>query len=160
MKHFNLVIAAAFAVAAGLQAHADGEGPKMVLNASNGTKTEVLVKSISNISFSGSNMRFTTDQGPMQFDVLKLDNITFDLEANAGETINRVFDDGVSITVCGCAIDVTSGNSDSVKVSVYNISGVCVMQGEGVGNVSLDLNSLTQGIYIVRANNKTVKFIR
>ncbi len=162
MRHFYFVIAVAFAVASGMQANADSAGPKMVLRSTNGKTTEIAVKSIGSISFTGNSMNFTSaDNMPMeQIDVLTLENITFDLEGNSGEAINRVFDDGISITVNGCAISVTSGNSDPLKVAVYSIGGVCVMQGEGVGKVSLDLNSLASGVYVIRANNKTVKYIR
>ena len=42
----------------------------------------------------------------------------------------------------------------------FDIRGYNVAAADGAGFVTLDLNSLANGIYIVKANDKTIKFIR
>ena len=156
MKYISIVIAAVLAT--GVLAYADAPGHKMVLNGSDGSKTEIPVSSIKSITFGGTKMYMITD-GPQEFDVLKLDNIKFDM-ASAGESINRVFDDGVEVSINGGVIEVKSAAGDAINVAVYNLSGVCVMHTAGTGNSSVDMNPLAKGIYVVKANNKTIKYIR
>ena len=49
------------------------------------------------------------------------------------------------------------GVDETALLSVFNLSGKCVMQEKGT---ELDVTSLHQGTYILRINNQYVKFIK
>nr|WP_290376584.1 T9SS type A sorting domain-containing protein [Duncaniella muris] len=47
-----------------------------------------------------------------------------------------------------------------LSVAVYNLKGVAVARHTGFENISIDFNPMAPGIYIVKANGKTIKFTR
>jgi hypothetical protein len=49
------------------------------------------------------------------------------------------------------------GVDEKASLSVYSLSGQCVLQDEGT---EIDVTSLNQGTYILRINNQYVKFIK
>ena len=49
------------------------------------------------------------------------------------------------------------GVDDTASLSVYSLSGKCVLQETGT---EIDVTSLQQGTYILRVNNQYVKFIK
>ena len=49
------------------------------------------------------------------------------------------------------------GVDDTASLSVYSLSGKCLMQEKGI---EIDVTSLHQGTYILRINNNYVKFIK
>ncbi|MDE5553970.1 MAG: T9SS type A sorting domain-containing protein, partial [Muribaculaceae bacterium] len=44
--------------------------------------------------------------------------------------------------------------------SVWNMSGVQVADGNGNQLVTVDLSAMSPDVYIIKANNKTLKFIK
>ena len=49
------------------------------------------------------------------------------------------------------------GVDENALLTVFNLSGQCVMQEKGV---EIDVTSLYQGTYILRINNQYIKFIK
>ncbi len=49
------------------------------------------------------------------------------------------------------------GVDEAASLSVFNLSGLCVLQDKGT---EIDVTSLSQGTYILRINNQYVKFIK
>ncbi len=68
-----------------------------------------------------------------------------------GEVSLFVFPNPVSNTLNIQGVD------ESASLSVYNLSGQCVLQDKGT---EIDVISLNQGTYILRINNQYVKFIK
>ncbi|MDQ1266876.1 MAG: hypothetical protein QG635_2029 [Bacteroidota bacterium] len=51
-----------------------------------------------------------------------------------------------------------SGIESSEIVSIYSIEGIKVL--EGTNNERIDVSSLSKGIYIIKVQNKYMKFIK
>lgn len=68
-----------------------------------------------------------------------------------GEVSVYIYPNPVSNVLNICGVD------DSAVLSVFNLSGKCVMQEKGT---EIDVTSLLQGTYILRVNNQYVKFIK
>ena len=68
-----------------------------------------------------------------------------------GEVLVYVYPNPVSSTLNIQGVD------DTVSLSVFNLSGKCVLQETGT---EIDVTSLHQGTYILRINNNYVKFIK
>ena len=68
-----------------------------------------------------------------------------------GEVAVYVYPNPVSSTLNIQGVDETA------SLSVYSLSGKCVMQERGT---EIDVTSINQGTYILRINNQYVKFIK
>lgn len=68
-----------------------------------------------------------------------------------GEVLVYVYPNPVSSTLNIQGVD------DTASLSVFNLSGKCVLQETGT---EIDVTSLHQGTYILRINNNYVKFIK
>ena len=158
MKQLTTLIVAAAVAATTFQVHADGEN-KMVIETPDGA-TSVAVKDIKKITFDGMTMTLNTADGDTQMDLHQVSRIHFDLEALSTDVITKDFDDGVTITAnCG-VVTVSSATDRPIAVSVYSLGGQAVASASGVNTVSIDLNTLPKGVYIVSAAGKNVKFTR
>lgn len=134
---------------------------KLVVSANGGNSASVSLADISQITFVGDNMTITTLNGEDSvFKLADIESITFDLVTSSTDKITADLDNDLTIAVDGGIMSVTSTSDSPVNVAVYSINGTLVTLSNGHGNVSVDFNPMPAGIYIVKANNKTIKFIR
>lgn len=150
----------AFAAAAVAAGAVDGLAEqKVVITALDGNVSKINIADISRITFDGAEMTVATANGNSVFNVADVDNIAFDLSTSAAEEISTRLDD-IDIKVSGGVLTVAGPQGKLLKVSVYDLKGVAVGQSVGTETVSVDFNTMPAGIYIVRANDKTIKIIR
>lgn len=154
MKHHYLALATVLLAATGVQADAKGT---MTVNGS-GAGAAIPVSSISRITFDDHTMNVATaDGGSQAFDVNALSNITFDLSATGGvEKVTANLDD-LTVEALNGLLTFTAISGGSIDVKVYTTAGALTMAAAGEGSVSVDLTTLAKGVYLVRANNKTLK---
>lgn len=158
MKQFNYLLSIAGMALFALNANADGEAI-MKLNES-GKSTDYSISSISKITFEGNTMKIATADGVKTADVLSIENITFSMKTSATDNIVKDFEDGISISSRGGIIEASAKSDMEIRIDVFSSAGTHMMQVHGKGNASVDLNTLPSGIYIVKVNDKTIKFIR
>ena len=158
MKQHSFLLCIAGVAVSALNVNADSE---MTMKLNEGEKsTEYSISSISKITFEGNTMNIATSDGVKTADVLALENITFSMKTSATDNIVKDFEDGISISSRNGVIEVSAKSDVDIKIDIFSIGGNHIMQVNGKGNASADLTQLPAGIYIVKANNKTIKFIR
>lgn len=158
MKAFcNLFLASVAVTCLAFPAGADN----LVITGSNGVQTKVAITDISRITFDGDNMKIlTTSNGEQVFAIGDFNNMKFDVVSSSIDDITADLGDDISIVSSGGVMTICSAAGASVNVVVFSINGSLVMMQSGVGSVSVDFNTVTPGVYIIKANNKTIKFIR
>lgn len=131
---------------------------RLVVAAPDGTISGVSLSEIKQINFnSGNQMSIVTNSDTKLFDLAKIGKITFDFETSANKRIEASIDD-LSIVLVGGIMTVSSAAGKPVAVDIYNLQGILVDSGRGIARVNIDFNTLTNGIYIVKANDKIIKF--
>lgn len=153
MKQFLSLLLACGAL---LPAHADD--PVVVMNVKTGSGvTPIKVTTQSKITFSNDQtamiVAVDSETQSQSFDVADISNITFTL--NSTSIVNETLDD-LKITNKGKVLTISG--DDAIDYAVWNVSGVSVMSGKASGTVSIDFNSIQSGVYIIKANNKTIKY--
>ena len=93
-------------------------------------------------------MTVETATGNFDYQLALVDNLSFDLEASALDDIEVSLRKDVSLSISEGILSVSAPSGQPLSVAVYNLKGV------------LDFNPMAQGVYIVKANGKTIKFIR
>ncbi|MDO5333424.1 MAG: T9SS type A sorting domain-containing protein [bacterium] len=157
MKSKLICSGMALAVAFMLSAGASAESLK--LKDVSGNETKVDLATLSHIDFNANQMVVHATSGEHTFSLADIDHMKFDMEMTGIETTEATLDD-LNVAVENGLISVTSASGSAIAVAVYSIGGYTVAMEQGEGFVSVDLSQLPKGIYIVKANDKTIKFIR
>ncbi len=147
-KQFLMALLATAAI--GLSA---GAKDTIVLTDNSGKTNEMHVGAIEEITFSNGNIIITTSNGKKSFPLGDLDNIAFDYMASSNEDI--------TISISGTTITAEANSADkTLNIIAVNTAGMIVAATKGRESVSIDFSNWPRGIYIIVANDKTIKFIR
>lgn len=152
----KVVLGTALALGATLSAVADD---KLVVNGTDGSKTEHAISEIARIKFDGSRMLVTTTTGDKEYQIDAIARLTFDLVSTANAEIKASLDD-LTVEISGGILTVTSAKGAPVDIRLFNLQGHAVAAVKSDAAASFDLNTLTKGVYIVKANNKVIKLTR
>lgn len=124
-----------------------------------GEKTQVDISKISRIHFNSGTMNIEHADGTHQIALGDIEHIRFDLVATSLDNISKPLDE-LMISIAAGKITANADANTAIKLDVYDLRGYRVAATGGVGSVSLDLSTLASGMYIMKANDKTIKFIR
>lgn len=124
-----------------------------------GQTTQVGITKINRIHFDNGVMQIEHSEGTHQIAISDIDQMRFDLETTSVDNISETLDD-LTISVASGFVTVSAAAETAIKLNVYDLRGYNVAAADGFGSVSIDLSTLASGVYIVKANDKTIKFIR
>lgn len=130
----------------------------LVVSGSDGRLSNVSVADITQITFNGDNMTIATVNGNVDYQLSSVESLTFDLATSAVDEIETSLSEDVTLNVKGGVLSVTAPADVPLLVAVYNIKGILVATQADKESVSIDFNNMAPGVYIVKANNKTIKF--
>lgn len=94
----------------------------------------------------------------MTYDLAEVTGITFTLATDGVATVAAGED--LTVAVAAGVITVSSAAGEAVNVCVYDMKGAVVATAAAAGCVTVDANTLPAGVYVLKANNQTVKFTR
>lgn len=141
-----------------LPMHAEELVTIMKVNTPDGTES-VEVTTQSRITFSKDlNMMIVADGNTSRIQSFDVDDIVsidfiFDSTVNVEEAALdelKVSNSGKVLTISG---------ADTIEYGVWDMSGLLIVSGSGSGNVSIDFNDITPGVYIIKANKSIIKYL-
>lgn len=150
------------AAAVGLMAMAAGTvhaADRLIISGQQGLLSAFALQDIGKLTFDGDKVTVSVTSGDRTYSLGDIAQITFDFEVTSLDDAEATLDD-IALTVSGGILCVGSPAGGPVSVAVYSLSGFPVGAAEGIGSVAIDLNTLASGVYVVRANNKTIKLTR
>ena len=121
--------------------------------------TQVDITRIDRIHFDSGNMNIEHSNGTHQIPLSDIENMRFDMESTSVDNVTSTLEE-LTVSFASGVVTVTADDQTAIRLNVYDLRGYNVAAADGAGFVTLDLNSLANGIYIVKANDKTIKFIR
>ena len=128
----------------------------LVVHLHNGSSASFVLAEHPKITFSGKIMNIVSATSSMEFNRDDVKNYLFD-------NVPTSIDDAVEETDATVSDNtlLIGGVSDNTTVSVYNANGVEVLTSTVVaGSCSVSLHTLPRGLYIVKYNNTTFKFLK
>lgn len=136
-----------------------GQTKTMIVTDRSSASTEIPVTTGTRISFSKDLSKMLISSGtsdnPLAFDIDGIAKIAFDMKSS----VNSNFGDPDELEISNRGGIVTISAPQSIDYAVWDSAGRQILAGRGDQTVTLDFTVKTAGIYIIRANNKTVKFI-
>ena len=132
----------------------------MLIQLKSGSVLSYTLASTSKISFLNNNLLYAPDNSSTAID--QITKITFGVTSGTNDVNENNVTLGVSPNPAHDYIVLTNLiSSENGKVSIYSATGVQVILRQiSSSTETVDVSSLPQGIYIVRVNNQTAKFIK
>ncbi len=140
-------------------AYASPQQRTMVVTTASSEVKKIEVSTQTRITFSKNlTEMIVADDNSQQQQVLNVNdiaNIIFTIDSSDG-LADRNLDD---LLISHSGGIVTISGAETIDYSVWDMSVAQVACGRGNQTVSIDFNALSAGVYIIKANNKTIKFI-
>lgn len=130
----------------------------MVVTTSSSEVKSIELSMQTRITFSKdlAEMNVTVANETQTFDVDDIVNIVFTIDSTT-DLAEQDLDD---LKISHSAGIVTISGPGDIEYSVWNMSGIKVAEGYGNQLVTVDLSTMSPDVYIIKANNKTLKFIK
>ncbi len=155
-KHLFCALLLAMSFAAAAQTDTS---VKMVVSGAISSLGSVELTTGTSLSFSGDWLVVTQGDATQEFKLSDIDNIAFSAQMSAAEDIAADLE-SLKVDLRGGVVTVTVAPGQPVAYRVYSVKGALVMAGAGEGQVSFDVNPLSKGVYIIKINDKVIKFNR
>lgn len=132
---------------------------KMVLHFTNNSQTATDISSVRKLNFNNNNLILNYQDGTTAtYTVSEISKILF-------ATISGIIDEPEQNTDIILYPNPASSilylkNADSKVVEIYNMTGACVVATELDLNSSVNISALSQGFYLLKVNNKVLKFTK
>lgn len=131
----------------------------LTVTGTDGSPKKIELAKIQKVHFEGEKMVITHSEGTHEVSLDGL-QLSFDDKTSTGISSEIGDANGIAVTIADGVITVSAQTDIALDVFVYSLQGQTAAVVKGTGKVSLDTNSLPKGAYILKANNKTYKFIR
>lgn len=136
-----------------------GQTRTMIVTGLSSESTPIGISTETRISFSGDHSKMIVssdgESDPVSFDIDDIACIVFSLDSS----VDRVSPDLDGVVVSNRGGIVTLSGAERLDYSAWDAAGHLVMQGSAGQTATLDFTGKPAGVYIIRVNNKTVKFI-
>ena len=132
----------------------------MKIEGENGTLGAIQISTASEITFSENTLMVTGDSETKAYALTEIAEITFSLSTSSADKLSAELSDGLHVDLCNCMLSVSTDNGQPISVNIFSASAQFVASHKGSGYISVDLSSLPGGMYIIRINNKAIKFVR
>jgi hypothetical protein len=132
---------------------------KMVLHFTNNSQTVLDISAVRKLNFNNNNLVLNYQNGTTAtYAVSEISKMLF-------ATISGIIDEPEQNTDIILYPNPASSivylkNTDSKVVEIYNMTGACVVATELDINSSVNISALSQGFYLLKVNNKVLKFTK
>lgn len=136
---------------------------KLNVVTANGVPTEFDLSKIGKLTFDGNHFMIHLADGTRETIAIKdIDKLIFDLEISSvgEERIEAVTGTDINIIVENNVMTVTELNNKPLNVMVFNANGMRVAATKGIGSLQVDFNTMTPGMYIIKANDRIIKYLK
>lgn len=162
MKKYIMAIAVALATTFGVSA-AD-YAYTLVLNRTDGTKSNFLFENIPVATIDGDVLTIVENISGLSVElpISEFASFTFDKEEIPDGINNVATNDGNVTFGLSCETLDVMGLSEDVTIMIFDAAGKLRVEGRSDvnGAATLNISGLDKGVYIVKAGNNTFKFIR
>lgn len=135
------------------------DNTKIVVNSATGESTAIDLTTATRITFSADQSKMTvgTADGEAQsFNIDNISTIVFTIDS----AIDTPATEAGSLTIASQGAVVTISGPSEIEYMAADTSGRIHFAGKADERIVLDFGPLPAGIYIIRANSSTFKFIK
>lgn len=153
--HSKIAVAALVALCGGMAVMA--EDCLTVIPSDGSERVQYKVDDISRITFDDGQMTIAHADGTDTLPLDRIDSMRFDIELEP-DAIDRVLDDGLTVSASGGKVFISAADGRRISAAVYDMQGRLLESLAADGSCTVDMTGKAPGVYIVKANNKTIKY--
>lgn len=131
----------------------------MIVSTASSEPAAIEVSTETHISFSNDLSKMIVSSGnadsPLAFDIDDIANIVFSLDSS----VERPASDFGGLMISNIGGMVSISGEPKIRYSVWDIAGRIVSSGCAEESVTLDFSGRPAGVYVIKTNDKTLKFI-
>lgn len=152
----------AIAVFVSLTCVANAAADQLVVTTKDGNRIQLNVADVGRVSFGDNIINLHMADGTLRtLSLGVVDNLSFDLDIPTGiESLETNLSDEVCVSIADGVVTLTGRDGVALDVAVYGINGTLFYVEYGRESVSIDFKAFAKGAYVIRANNKTIKYVR
>lgn len=132
----------------------------LVITGPQGQMTGFSFAKLQQVTFVNGQMMVQLEDGTEAVPLADIEQITFDEVAQSGTDLVSDLSDGLTLTVADGVATVSIADNAPLSVLVCAVNGRIVYSAETTGTSTIDLRREPTGIYIIKANNKLIKFTK
>lgn len=136
---------------------------KLIVTSKSGAAKEFDLTKIGKVTFNNNHLVMMMADGTKEsLSIKDIHKMTFDLsistnyiekvEGEAGKDLHVALENNI--------MTITERNGNEINVAVYSTNGALLLNTKGLGTLQVDFAGLNPGIYIIKANDKLIKYIR
>jgi hypothetical protein len=134
----------------------------LIMKFTDGTEKASLITSIRKITLLGSNLILNNmDATTSPYAISGIRKMVFGLYSG----VNEIISDKTSLGLYPCPantyLSLQNAPAGNISIRIFSLNGVEMMNINLVsGSQQIDISKLAQGMYLLKANNKTLKFTK
>ena len=133
---------------------------RLVVNTTNGGKTPYAITEQTRLTVGPGTVTIADGKSaPVEIAISDIEKITFDYSTTSVEEVTAELGDGVTIEVHGPVVSIIPSGDAAVSYGAYSVNGLTIADGTAAAPVEIDFSNYAPGLYIIRANSKTIKFV-
>lgn len=142
-------------------ANASADTDKLVVTTKDGNQIQLHMTDVGRVSFGDNILNIHMADGTKRtLSLSAVDNLAFDLKVPTGiEKLEKDLGDDVAVKIADGVVTLTQQSGAALDVAVYGINGTLCYVACNRDCVEIDFNALAKGVYIIRANGKTIKYV-
>lgn len=123
-----------------------------------GRALQYKLEDLHKITFDGDLMTIEHSGGSETIPVDDIASMRFDMELSSETCAEAFLEEGLSVSASQGKVYVAASGDIPVTVTVYDIQGRLVQRTEHAGSCEIDFTARNKGVYIIKANDKTIKY--
>lgn len=123
-----------------------------------GQAVQYKIDNLKKITFDNGIMKIDHTGGMESIPVEDVDNMRFDMELSSTGSSEIFQNKNLFIKAANGKVLINSSADTPIRVAVYDIQGHLVDKTERTGSCEVDFTSRRKGVYIIKANDKTIKY--
>lgn len=133
----------------------------IVTAGTDGTVHQFHIADVDKITFEGINMLVSRADGSSEsIPVADIEKMCFDLEYDGTTPVAAELAPGLSISIARSIVTATADDPAApIVFNAYDPTGAPRLTLNSTGTLTADMNTLPAGIYIIKINSRTIKFV-
>lgn len=156
----RLILVPLAAAAAAIGAFAAEPAPLSVISAADGSSQQFHIADVDKITFEGANMVVAHSGGTATIPLGDIEKLCFDLEYDGIAPVAADLGEGLRVAITDGILTATAADTDApLSLMAVDTAGMVRLMLNASGSLEADLRPLGPGMFIIKVNEKTIKFL-
>lgn len=156
----RLILVPLAVAAAAIGASAAEPNPLSIVTAGEGTLHQFHIANVDKITFDGGNMVVAHSEGTATIPIAEIEKLCFDLEYDGIAPVSAELAEGLQVAIADGIVTATAADpAGPLTFLAVDTAGQVRLSFSATGSLQADMRPFGPGIFIIKINDKTIKFL-